>query len=212
MGTGAHMTIPTPQLLPEWLALVGTVLFLAVAASHLRHLVRTAGQRRAWHACHVLAAIGMAFMYGPAAVDPLAVPTGFWLAVFTCAGAIAALWALTGVGRVPTLMWLLTSIDLAAMIYMWSPGSQQTPLSWLLVAYFVAQSGLWACDAYRRIDGRTPVISWSLMAGPGGGAGVGIPTARTAQTGTLLGELDIGVSMLAMTLGMGYMLVVMLAA
>jgi uncharacterized membrane protein HdeD (DUF308 family) len=208
-GSGMHAAI---NLLPEWLGIVGVVVFLGIAASHLRHVARTDGQRRPWHACHVLIAVGMAFMYAPAVIDSLAVPAVFWQLVFVSTGVLAALWALGGVGRVPTLMWLLTSIDLAAMIYMWSPHSAAAALGWLLAGYFVAQGAMWSADAYRRLDGHTPIISWNLMSDTSGSATVTVPVARTVASDSLIGELDIGLSMIAMTLGMAYMLVAMLAS
>ena len=142
-------------VVPEWLGVAGTVTFLMVAASHLRHLHRTSGQRRAWHACHVLMAIGMTFMYAPHAIDPLSVPPGFWKVLFAMAGVLTAFWAVSGVGRVATLMWLLTALDLAVMLYMWSGTAQagSGPLRALIVVYLVVEAGAWALDAYRQIDG-----------------------------------------------------------
>jgi hypothetical protein len=196
-------------LVPEWLGALGAAMFVAIAAAHLRHMARTGGQRRSWHGCHVLIAAGMAFMYAPAALDPLGVPAAFWRLIFATAGILAALWALGGVGRVATLIWLLTSVDLGAMLYMWSPRSSATPLTWLLVAYFVIQGGMWALDAYRRLDGDTPIVSWNLLWAATPGDALIIPAASGASQ-SLIGDLDIGISMIAMTLGMAYMFVAML--
>jgi Domain of unknown function (DUF5134) len=205
-GAGAHSEL---NLVPEWLALAWIAIFVLIAGSHLRHMANTSGQRRAWHSCHVLMAVGMAFMYAPAAIDPLGVPTTFWRLVFASAGLLAALWALGGVGRVPMLIWLLTSIDLSAMIYMWS-GSEQTaaaPVTWLLVAYLVATAAMWSLDVYRRLDGATPIFSLQILtAQPNGTATV---TGTAAASGSLLGELDISASMIALALGMAYMVTAM---
>lgn len=211
-GPGAHAVL---NILPEWLGVAWTLVFLAVAGSHLRHLLDTTGQRRPWHACHVLMAFGMAFMFAPAVLDPLSVPASFWRLVFACAGLLAATWAIGGVGRAATLIWLLTAVDLAVMLFMWSGSTTGSgaSLSWLLVAYLVVEAMMWGFDAYRRIDRATPLVSWqSLAAGPGGGGAVlrgGAVTAEgaAAAEGSLLGELDISVSMIAMVLGMAYMLV-----
>ena len=154
----------------------------------------------------------MAFMYAPAQIDPLAVPSAFWKLVFAAAGVIAAVWAIGGVGRVSTLVWLLTSIDMAAMLYMWSgPRRADTAaLTWLLTGYLFAEAVMWALDLYRRLDGATPIVSWQLLATESGAtlsaASLG---TETAASGSLLGELDISASMIAIALGMAYMLVAM---
>jgi hypothetical protein len=192
--------------IPEWLGVAGAAVFVAIAGTHLRLMAQTSGQRRPWHGCHVLIALGMAFMYAPAELDPLGVPAGFWRLVFASAGILAALWALGGVGRVPTLLWLLTALDLGAMMYMWSPQSQVAPLTSLLVVYFTVQGGMWAIDAYRRIDGSTPIITWRYMSTAPAGAELAVSGGASES---LIGNLDIGVSMIAMTLGMAYMLATM---
>ena len=74
MPTGHGVATHMLNLLPLWMGVAWTAAFLAVAASHLRHMAATTGQRRPWHSCHVLMAVGMAFMYAPAQIDPLAVP------------------------------------------------------------------------------------------------------------------------------------------
>jgi hypothetical protein len=199
------------NLLPVWMAVAWSAAFALIAVSHLRHMTQTSGQQRPWHACHVLMAAGMAFMYLPARLDPVTLPSAFWKLVFAGAGLIAALWALAGNGRVSTLIWLLSSVDLGAMLYMWSgsprhPGT--APLAWLLTAYLLVASMMWALDLYRRFDGSTPIVSWRVLASESGvtlSAGAG----RTAGvgTGSLLGELDISASMIVMAIGMAYMLV-----
>ncbi len=211
MQSGRGVATHALNLLPLWMGVAWTVVFLAIAASHLRHMAQTTGQRRAWHSCHVLMAVGMAFMYAPAQIDPLAVPTAAWKLVFAAAGIIAAVWAIGGVGRVSTLIWLLTSIDMAAMLYMWSgPRSDTAPVTWLLTTYLLAEGVMWALDLYRRLDGATPIVSWRILASESGAtmSAVSIGAEATAS-GSLLGELDISASMVAMALGMAYMLVAM---
>lgn len=202
-ASGSAAGAAAPNLLPESLGVIAGATFLVIAASHVRHMAQTDGQRRPWHACHVLIALGMVFMYLPASLDPLGVPLGFWRVVFACAGLVAALWAVAGNARVPVLMWTLTAFDLGAMLYMWSvPDRPATAgVSWMLVVYLLASAGMWAFDAYRRIDGGVPIVSWQAMA-----AGDGVVAVRTrGRTESLLGELDIGVSMIAMAIGMAYM-------
>jgi hypothetical protein len=208
----AAMTIGTggggqalPALVPEWLGIAGAAIFVAIAASHLRHLAAAVGQRRPWHACHVLIAIGMAFMYAPAAIDPLGIPAGFWRIVFAVACVLAALWSMGGVQRAPTVMWLLTAVDLGAMVCMWTTNVAAS-LRWALVVYLSVQASLWALDAYRRVDGGVPVINVAVLsAAP---AGVALPLAG-ARAEPLLGDLDISVSMVLMSVGMAWMFAAM---
>jgi hypothetical protein len=199
---GGHATV---NLLPEWLGIAGLVLFGLIALSHLRHLATTNGQRAPWHACHVLMAIGMCFMYAPAAIHLPAVPSSFWQVAFALTGTLAAIWALGGSDRAPNLIWLLTAIDLFAMVYMWSPSALVAPLTWVLVAYLVAEAGLWALDAYRRIDGNPPISGLTIATAGHQPGGVTVGAAPAM----LLGDLDISASMIGMTLGMAYMLVAM---
>ena len=191
--------------MPEWLGIVGAAIFVVIAVSHLRHLATAVGQRRPWHACHVLIAVGMAFMYAPAAIDPLGIPARFWQIVFAVACVLAALWSMSGAQRTPTLMWLLTAVDLGAMVCMWTTNVSAS-LRWALVVYLGVQASLWALDAYRRVDGAAPVINFSaLSAAP---AGVSMPVAAT-RVESLLGDLDISVSMVLMSVGMAWMFAAM---
>ncbi len=200
-----------PNLLPEGVAVAWAAVFLVVAASHLRHLTHTSGQRRSWHACHVLMALGMVFMYAPAQIQPLTVPAAFWQLVFATTGLIAATWAIAGIGRVSTLIWLLTSIDLGVMLYMWSGTNNGNvlPLACLLATYLIAEAIMWALDLLRRLDGATPIVSWRVLATESGERVATPAVEPAAPSGALLGELDISASMVAMTLGMTYMLVAM---
>jgi hypothetical protein len=92
------------------------------------------------------------------------------------------------------------AVDLAAMVYMWSPGDFTAPLTWLLVAYFVGQSLLWASDRIRGVDQRTLPAGFSVT--PGGAVG-------TAAAAPLICYRDLRVTMGAMTFGMAYMFAAM---
>jgi hypothetical protein len=223
-GSGAHhadhvasslsamsgMAIGHGAAVPEWLGVAAAAMFLVIAASHVRHLMRTGGERRSWHACHVLMATGMAFMYASASIDSFGVPAAFWRLVFAAAGMLAALWALGSATRAPSRIWLLTTIDLGAMFYMWSAHTFVAPLSWLLVGYFVLAAAMWALDAYRQLDTSTPSVSWRMLPQESASGALTVPVRAVATTSrSLIGELDIGVSMFAMALGMAYMLAVM---
>ena len=124
------------DLLPLWIGVAWTVVFLAVAASHLRHMApthrpattvafvsRTDGGR---HGVHVRARTNR---------SACGADRGLEARISQPPGLIAAVWAIGGVGRVSTLIWLLTSIDMAAMLYMWSgPRSDTAPVTWMLTA------------------------------------------------------------------------------
>jgi hypothetical protein len=193
----------TTNILPAWLAVIWTLVFIAIIVIHTRHVLDSDGQRRVWHSGHVLMALGMAFMFAPASIDYFNIPAGFWQLVFAN-GAIAALaWILVQAlnGGAVNVLWLVMAIDLGAMAYMWSPSGFQAPLTWILVAYFVAQSLLWVTDRMRDVDHKT-LWRGSFSVTPGGA--VAIEAAEP-----LVCFRDLRVSMFAMTLGMAYMFAAM---
>lgn len=191
------------DILPEWLAVIWTLVFIAVAVIHTRHVLDSDGQRRTWHSGHVAMALGMAFMFAPASLDHFNIPSGFWQLLFAN-GALAALaWIVAQAleRRAVNVLWLLIAIDFGAMAYMWSPSGFQAPLTWLLVAYFVVQSLLWVTDRMRSIDHRT---LW------GDGASVSADgTVALSAAEPLVCFRDLRFSMMAMTLGMAYMFAAM---
>jgi Domain of unknown function (DUF5134) len=201
MSAGAH---GATDILPAWLAVIWTLVFVAIIVIHVRHVLDSDdGQRRVWHSGHVLMAFGMAFMFAPASIDHFDIPSGFWQLVFANGAIAIVLWMVAqGVsGRAINVLWLVMAIDMAAMAYMWSPSGFQAPLTWLLVAYFAAQSLLWLSDRMRDVD---------HLALRGGGFSVG-PDGAVAMSAAepLVCFRDLRVSMFAMTLGMAYMFAAM---
>lgn len=191
------------NILPEWLAVIWTLVFIAIVVVQVRHLLESAGRRRLWHAGLVLMAFGMAFMFAPPSIDHFDIPSGFWQLAFAN-GALAILaWMLAQAlsGRAIGALWLVMAIDLAALAYMWSPSGLQAPITWLLVAYFAAQSLLWAGNRMRNIDHKT-LLANNVSVTPAGAL------ARTAAQ-PLIGFRDLRLSMFAMTLGIAYMLAAM---
>jgi hypothetical protein len=200
MGGGSHGAL---NILPGWLAVLWTLAFIAIIVIHARHVLDSEGQRRIWHSGHVLMALGMAFMFAPASIDHFAIPSGFWQLAFAN-GALAVLaWTLIQAlsGRAINVLWLVMAIDLGAMAYMWSPSGFQAPLTWVLVAYFAAQSLLWLSDRMREVDHRT-LFDGGMSVAPDG-------TVALSAAEPLVCFRDLRVSMFAMTLGMAYMFAAM---
>ena len=199
MTAGAHTT----NILPSWLAVLWMLAFFAIIAVHGRHVLESQGQRRLWHSGHVFMALGMAVMFAPASIDYFDIPTGFWSLAFANGAIAIVLWMLvqTFAGRGTNLLWLVMAFDLGAMAYMWSPSGFQAPLTWLLVAYFAAQTVLWASDRMRDLDERT-MLGGAVAVTPEGAL-----TASVAEP--LICFKDLRVSMAAMTLGMAYMFAAM---
>jgi hypothetical protein len=194
----------TTNILPEWLAVIWTLVFIAIIVIHTRHVLDSDdGQRRIWHSGHVLMAFGMAFMFAPASIDHFNIPAGFWQLAFANGAIAVLLWMLAQAlsGRAINVLWLVMAIDLGAMSYMWSPSGFQAPLTWLLVAYFFAQSLLWVTDKMRDVDHRT-LLKGSFAVSPGG-------TVTMAAAEPLVCFRDLRASMFAMTLGMAYMFAAM---
>jgi len=200
MSAGGH---GTTNILPSWLAVIWTLVFIGVVVIHARHLLETSGQRRIWHSGHVLMALGMAFMFAPSSLDHFNIPSGFWQLAFANAALAALAWMLAQAlaGRAINVLWLLMALDLGAMAYMWSQSGFQAPITWLLVAYFAWQSLMWVSDRMRSVDHKT-LWGGGVSVTPGGA--VAISAAEP-----LVCFRDLRFSMMAMTLGMAYMFAAM---
>ncbi len=193
----------TTNILPEWLAVIWTLAFIAIIVIHVRHLRDTHGQQRIWHSGHVLMAFGMAFMFAPASIDHFNIPSGFWQLAFANGAIAILLWMVVQgfAGRAVNVLWLVMAIDLGAMAYMWSPSGFQAPVTWILVAYFLAQSLLWVTDRMRDVDHRT-LFGGGFTVTSGGAIAI-------AAAEPLVCFRDLRASMCVMTLGMAYMFAAM---
>jgi len=153
---GVSMTVShgTTNILPNWLSVVWTLVFLVVVVIHARHVLETDGRRQLWHSGHVLMAIGMVFMFAPPSLDHFGIPATFWQLLFANAVGIVVLWILSELlsGRAVNRLWMVMAVDFAAMVYMWSPNGFVAPITWILVAYLAAQAFLWVTDRYRELD------------------------------------------------------------
>lgn len=147
-------------LLPEWLRTTWIVVLVVIAVLHLGHARGMGGQRRYWHLGHVLMAVGMAEMYAP--FSPPLLPGVVGMALFALAvgaAAAAAVWLRRREGAWPVL-WVLSSAEMAAMAYMFLPMSAHSALlSYVLAAYLLGQSLLWAFGTWDRylLPGRTAI-------------------------------------------------------
>ncbi|MGA8745968.1 MAG: DUF5134 domain-containing protein [Solirubrobacterales bacterium] len=191
------------NILPDWVAVIWTLVFIAIIAIELRCVIDGGGQRRFWHAGQLLIALGMAFMYAPSSIDHFNIPSGFWQLAFANGTVLIVFWMLAEAlaRRSINVLWLVLAIDLAAMAYLWSPSGFQSPLAWLLVAYFAAQSLLWASNRIHRVDRQTTLGGFSVS--PSG-------AVTTTATVSLIGQRHLRVSMSAMMLGIAYMFLAML--
>jgi hypothetical protein len=193
----------TTNILPEWLGVIGMLIFISILVVHILHLRDSQGQQRIWHSGHVLMACGMAFMFAPASIDSFNIPAGFWQLAFANAALAIVAWMLTQAlaGRAINVLWVTMAIDLGAMAYMWSSSGIQAPITWILVAYFVVQSLLWVTNRMREVDHKT-LLRGRVSVTPAG------DVAMSAAE-PLVCFRDLRVSMFTMTLGMAYMFAAM---
>jgi hypothetical protein len=202
---GGSMTVAhgATNILPDWLAVLWTLVFLVVVVVHVRHVLDTRGERQVWHSGHVLMAVGMLFMFAPPSLDHFGIPPAFWQLVFANAAGATVLWMLAQLlaGRAVNRLWLVLGVDMAAMVYMWSPNGFVAPITWILVAYFAVQAFLWVTDRYRELDQR-PLGGHAFSVNADG-------TLAAAAVAPLICERDLRPSMFAMTLGMAYMFAAM---
>jgi hypothetical protein len=191
------------DILPSWLAVIWTLVFIASVVVHSRHVLETRSDRRVWHCGHVVMAIGMVFMFAPPSLDHFDIPASFWQLLFANAAGAVVLWTLWEAfgGRAVNALWAVMAFDLAAMVYMWSPNGFVAPITWLLVAYFTIQAMLWVSNRYRDLDKRA-IITPHLVVNADG-------TISASAVAPLICERDLRGSMFAMTLGMAYMFAAM---
>ena len=202
-GVSMSVAHGATNILPNWLAVIWTLVFLVIVVVHARHVIDTHAGRRLWHSGHVLMALGMLFMFAPGSLDHFNIPASFWQLAFANAAGAIVIWMLAQFlsGRAVNALWGVIAVDLAAMVYMWTPSGFVAPITWLLVAYFSAQALLWVTDRFRRLDQR-PLFTGVLLTGGG-------TLTATAAPAPLVCEKDLRWSMSLMALGMAYMFAAM---
>jgi len=201
-GMSMSVSHGATNILPSWLSVIWTLVFLVILVVHLRHLIDTRDGRRIWHSGHVLMATGMLFMFAPASLDHFNISASFWQIVFANACGAVVIWMLAQLlsGRSVNLLWGIIAIDFAAMVYMWTPSGFVAPITWIVVAYFGAGALLWATNRMRGLDERPLFGGFTLGAGG---------TLAATRAEPLICEKDLRWSMGLMALGMAYMFAAM---
>lgn len=204
-----------------WLRILALAGYAVVLFVHLRHLRGATRRCRAWHAGHLLMALGMIVMFLP--TGSMIVPAAAGEAVFVMAatgfGALAAV-ELGRHGRA-AVIWSVAVIDLASMAYMFA-GASLVWLTWLLVGWFVLQALGWAAGHFdeppERAGDRTSsapraVREAGRVRDPAGGPGAGLAIVERAVAAPALQARNyspsIRASLAVMALGMAYMLLAM---
>lgn len=204
----AH-SVMTMTLVPRWLAVAWAIVFAAIFVVHIGHARNVRGQARWWHASHVVMATAMATMY----LEPQGGHAELYSAGIAPFAALAV--ALVGAAlyfgsreRVINPLWVVSAIDMAAMVVMLVPMNERSAaVSYGLVAYFAVQALAWSTGVYDRIPAvvRTRV---SMLATE--------PAMPATTTGATVGftahaTVTMRVTLAGMAAGMGYMLLAMAA-
>src|SRR5699024_2168037 len=197
-------------LLPPWLTVAWSLALMAVVAIHVHHCRMMTGQVRWWHLMHTAMGIGMVAMYVlPVMSDPILAWGG--LGIFAALTAALLLTTIVQFRREGALnpLWLATSIDMAAMTYMFLPmNAQPLLLTWVVIAYLATHTLIWLCDVWARANIFTLADSPGEPPLPGGSAGTAVVQRRSLG---LSGKVDLSVriTLAVMAASMGYMLLAM---
>ncbi len=191
-------------LLPDWLRAAWITALCAVAVIHLRHVWVMRGQRRYWHVGHVLMATGMAYMYLPHSVHWLPNSAGAAVFLVAATASITAAVAFRLRHGLFNPLWILATMEMAAMAYMFLPVSSRSMLLSVVLAVYLAAIGLlWALGKW---DGHYHAAQPTV-------APCGDSESRMRFTASAdpprQAILWLRASLTTMTAGMAYMLVVM---
>lgn len=159
---------------------------------------------------HTAMGIGMVAMY---VLPVMSNATLAWsgLAIFAALTAALLLTTVLQFRREGALnpLWLATSIDMAAMAYMFLPmNAQPLLLTWVVIAYLAAHALVWLCDVWARAGSFTLADPPGEPLPPSGGAGTAVVQRRSLG---LSGKVDLSVriTLAVMAASMGYMLLAM---
>ncbi|MDQ2706486.1 MAG: DUF5134 domain-containing protein [Actinomycetota bacterium] len=191
-------------VLPMWVQVSWVVALVVAIVTHLRHVYGMSGQHRWWVLGHVAMATAMIPMYMPRLIggndfSPLGLRL-FISAAFVVAGASIVMRYRE---NVLNPLWVMLTVDLAIMAYMWLPTtSRPSMLDGLLAVYYVYQAVAWMLGLWDRI----PVLDRSMP----GGRHSPRPAPTVAVVGLTTHTSLAGRATLAvMAASMGYMLVAM---
>lgn len=209
---------------PLWLLTVMTMLYAGLVAVHVAHLVAQRGVALLWTGSHLSMAVGMLVMVLP--LDRMLLGgTAVVLVYVAAALGCLVVGVRTRRGTGGSQLWFVAVVDLAAMAYMFAPGSVRSlAVGLVLTVALAVESAYWASGYFAEIAERdglacTPdagVRAGPPPAGPDGSAPVATtpveapPGARVAlSTGFLTRPWVLRASMALMALGMAYMLAAM---
>lgn len=134
------------NLLPLWLQVIWVIALAAVTAGHLLTLGFARAEARFWSAAHALMGVGMIYMFLPWVATP-PIPARAFVVLFAFAAAICLI-ALAGAwndGRPVRVMWMLVTLDMAAMAYMFQLADRGAwLLTYALVAWYCASAIGWS--------------------------------------------------------------------
>ena len=137
---------PYVNLLPLWLQVIWVIALAAVTAGHLLTLGFARDQARLWSGAHALMGLGMIYMFLPWVGEP-PIPARAFVVVFAAAAAVSLI-ALAGAwndARPVRVMWVLVTLDMAAMAYMFQlVDSGAWLLTYALVAWYFASAIGWS--------------------------------------------------------------------
>jgi Domain of unknown function (DUF5134) len=210
--------------LPTWLSVLLAAVFVGILVVHLWHLAAMAGRSRLWHGSHVLMSLGMIDMLWSG--DAMVVSSSAGQIIFgVAAGGFALLTAAEAEPGAFPWLWLITALDLVAMVYMFAmmSSARHLVLTVLLVVWFAVEALGWVSGRLASLaqhealvlEGSAPVVeNCSQTEDPneqGGG--------RTIATSLLAPSLatrrravharSVRVTLTLLSLAMAYMLLAM---
>jgi hypothetical protein len=205
--------------LPPWLGLTLATAFGVILIVHFYHVNVLTGRERLWHGVHVLMATGMIVMFAP---------TGRVIVWNVVGGVVFAAAAVTLAGllvrerahsdHIGTL-WLIASLDLAAMVYMFA--MMDLRLLWLtvlLAGWFIVQATGWttgrlyATLAHGGLGGPQPNRPVSAATAPTSTGSADSQPHRGSHHHLYHGSSHhavIRATLTVMSMGMAYMLIAM---
>jgi len=203
-GMTNSVTMRGINLLPDWVRALWITAYVVILIIHLYHAATMKGEHRAWHSIHILMALGMIWMFLP--TPPAIIPALTWQLAFALAACLIVVWFMWSWSHhhAVNFLWVTSLIAMLAMIYMFAfPGAANRILTYLLVAYFVAEAIAWFVGAFDETEtGRRRLLPYAV--GPRSDYATKF-VHPLAEAGSLNVRLSLGV----MALGMAYMFLAM---